>query len=41
VFEDLKLLRIEEEDLVDSISEPSETPLPLNAVNEEADGWDG
>lgn len=37
-YEDLKLLRAEEDDLVDSMSDPSETPLPLKAVNEEADG---
>ena len=41
VDEDLKLLMIEDDDLVDSISDPRATPLRWNAVNEEDDGWDG
>lgn len=40
LFEDLKLLRTEEEDLVDSMSDPSETPLPEKAAKEDACGWD-
>ena len=30
-----KLLNLEDDDLVDSTSEPSETPLPAKALNEE------
>ena len=39
--EDLKLLSIEEDDLVDSMSDPSDTPFPWKAVNAEADGYEG